>query len=248
MDNMNDNYNDSYSNYSNDDLKTVVAQLKAALERERICAQHERQGRIRMQIALASALARIRSITGCSASAGATSDHADGALDDDLGLASSCSISNSDNINGTTVAQPANGLSISGTAENHIDHIDHYEKKQQITSTPSSNSHSSLQYPLTVIGTVQSCYTTRNGTPRQPSLATRARSKLVLRRAEIPYIALQGLHEFSHCWVIFLFHQNTDAHKRMGAGGGMKGGAGGGIKGTVIPPRYGKSVGVLSTR
>jgi hypothetical protein len=48
----------------------------------------------------------------------------------------------------------------------------------------------------------------RNGTPRQPLLVPAARG--VLRLA--PYVSpdcLEGLTQYSHCWVLYLFHANT---------------------------------------
>ncbi|KAF0713094.1 Aste57867_4520 [Aphanomyces stellatus] len=85
------------------------------------------------------------------------------------------------------------------------------------------------------IGTIVSPYSTRNGTPRQPSLVATARAKLVLHK-HIPPSTLLSLAEFSHVWVLFHFHQNTNVHKAK-------------IKGTIKPPRLnGQSVGVLATR
>lgn len=71
------------------------------------------------------------------------------------------------------------------------------------------------------------------GIPRQPSLCS-IKSELVL---EQPYSADGieiGLDQFSHIWVLFLFHQNLEQ----------------GWKPTVRPPRLGgnKKLGVLATR
>lgn len=107
------------------------------------------------------------------------------------------------------------------------------------------------------IGRILSCYSRRNGTPRQPALVTGARAELRLRRqaracslcarsgrsclplctsgcegervgqhrlwtrhltfpcfccAQLPLESLEGLDQFSHCWVIYVFHQNTNLH------------------------------------
>jgi|APGre2960657444_1045066.scaffolds.fasta_scaffold15486_3 tRNA-Thr(GGU) m(6)t(6)A37 methyltransferase TsaA len=62
------------------------------------------------------------------------------------------------------------------------------------------------------VGTLHSCFSRRNGTPRQPSLVPAARAVLQLRRG-VPRDSLFGLEAFSHCWVLYVFHQNTDAHR-----------------------------------
>ena len=48
----------------------------------------------------------------------------------------------------------------------------------------------------------------RNGTPRQPLLVPLARSRLQLA-ADIPSASFEGLEQFSHCWVLYIFHENT---------------------------------------
>ncbi|RHY88680.1 hypothetical protein DYB37_007720 [Aphanomyces astaci] len=102
----------------------------------------------------------------------------------------------------------------------------------------SSSSTSLDTIPLVTfptIGVISSPYSTRNGTPRQPSLVDSSLAKLVLHK-NIPHTTLVSLAEFSHAWVLFHFHQNTNVHKNK-------------IKGTIKPPRLnGQSVGVLATR
>ena len=61
------------------------------------------------------------------------------------------------------------------------------------------------------IGTLLSCFSRRNGTPRQPALVPAARSQLTLRRG-VPADALSGLEGFSHAWVLYVFHANTNLH------------------------------------
>ncbi len=63
------------------------------------------------------------------------------------------------------------------------------------------------------------------------------------RRPDIPGGALEGLEAFSHVWVVYVFHANTDLGRLGGAG------AGGGHKGRVRVPRLGGArLGVLATR
>lgn len=52
----------------------------------------------------------------------------------------------------------------------------------------------------------------RNGTPRQPLLVPSARSRLVLL-SDVPDAALEGLHEWSHAWILYVFHENTGASR-----------------------------------
>ncbi len=83
------------------------------------------------------------------------------------------------------------------------------------------------------IGTVQSCYPDKFGTPRQPGLAPAARAFLQLQPDVQPEFSLERLCEFSHLWVIFVFHKNTDAR----------------FHAKVHPPRLGgASVGVFASR
>jgi tRNA-Thr(GGU) m(6)t(6)A37 methyltransferase TsaA len=57
-------------------------------------------------------------------------------------------------------------------------------------------------------------------------------------KAELPKDILSGLEQYSHCWLIYVFHQNTDLHQDWKK-----------IKGKVNVPRLnGGRVGVLATR
>ncbi|KAH7441002.1 hypothetical protein KP509_03G020500 [Ceratopteris richardii] len=60
------------------------------------------------------------------------------------------------------------------------------------------------------IGFIQSCFTTRNGTPRQPLLVPLARACLILPPEGVPATAFDGLTGYSHCWLVYIFHANTD--------------------------------------
>nr|WP_283777857.1 tRNA (N6-threonylcarbamoyladenosine(37)-N6)-methyltransferase TrmO [Sansalvadorimonas sp. 2012CJ34-2] len=84
------------------------------------------------------------------------------------------------------------------------------------------------------VGFIRSCYREKFGIPRQPGLATSARARLELSGACNCLEAVNGLGDFSHIWVQFLFH-GTQAE---------------GWRPTVRPPRLGgdKRVGVFATR
>ncbi|XP_072373549.1 tRNA (adenine(37)-N6)-methyltransferase isoform X2 [Scyliorhinus torazame] len=85
------------------------------------------------------------------------------------------------------------------------------------------------------IGYIESCFTAKNGTPRQPTICSLSRarlkiSKIVFNNAEH---SLMGLDQFSHVWIIFVFHKN--GHQSY--------------KAKVKPPRLnGLKTGVFSTR
>ncbi len=86
---------------------------------------------------------------------------------------------------------------------------------------------------LTAIGTIESCFRDKFGTPRQPGLAPEAIAQLRLRPDLQPEICLQGLEGFSHVWLIFWFHLNKVSQYHA----------------KVHPPRLeGKSVGLFATR
>ncbi len=69
-----------------------------------------------------------------------------------------------------------------------------------------------IAFPLRPIGTLHSCFNKRNGTPRQPLLVPAARSALKLR-PELAADIFEGLQQYSHCWVMYIFHENTDLQR-----------------------------------
>ena len=81
------------------------------------------------------------------------------------------------------------------------------------------------------IGVVESCFKERFATPRQPGLVPMARARLIIN--EEYRGALEGLEGFSHLWVVFVFHQNTNKT----------------IKTKIHPPRMmGEKIGVFASR
>jgi tRNA (adenine37-N6)-methyltransferase len=91
-----------------------------------------------------------------------------------------------------------------------------------------------MHYPCQPIGIIHSCFPEKFGVPQQPRLVPAATAELELvgpfARAE----AVRGLADFSHIWVVFLFHHHLDQ----------------GWRPTVRPPRLGgrRRVGVFSSR
>jgi len=84
------------------------------------------------------------------------------------------------------------------------------------------------------IATIRSCYPERFGVPRQPGLVKSATASIVLENNTYNKLAIRGLEDFSHLWVLFSFHQQH--YKRA--------------KPLVNPPRLGgkTSIGVFATR
>lgn len=78
---------------------------------------------------------------------------------------------------------------------------------------PKSDKLDMTSYPMAPIGIIQSCFSTRNGTPRQPLVVPFARACLTFDSARVPPASLEGLEEYSHCWIIYVFHLNTDLDK-----------------------------------
>ncbi len=84
------------------------------------------------------------------------------------------------------------------------------------------------------IALIQSCYPERFGIPRQAGLVASAYAEIIFDATEENKLALRGIEEFSHLWVLFVFHGQTYSE----------------FKPLVRPPRLGgnKSVGVYATR
>lgn len=86
---------------------------------------------------------------------------------------------------------------------------------------------------LEPIGYLKSCYPDKFGTPRQPGLVPSAKATLAIHGQWQPQQALIGLEKYSHIWLIFQFHDNTNLRYHA----------------KVHPPRLdGESIGVFATR
>ncbi|XP_073154993.1 uncharacterized protein [Henckelia pumila] len=98
-------------------------------------------------------------------------------------------------------------------------------------------------YPMAQIGVVKSCFSTRNGTPRQPLLVPLARASLIFDLTRVPHASLEGLEGYSHCWIIYVFHLNTNLDKLWNKPSQSK------FKAKVRVPRLkGEKVGLFATR
>ena len=85
-----------------------------------------------------------------------------------------------------------------------------------------------------IIGHVRSCYGEKFGVPRQPGLVDEAWGELIFEPKFRDQDAVRELDQFSHLWLIFIFHQSAKND----------------WKPTVRPPRLGgnEKVGVFASR
>lgn len=92
----------------------------------------------------------------------------------------------------------------------------------------------STNFTFKPIGYIKSPFADRFGVPRQPGLAGEARGVIQLLPEQDLKAALKSLEQFSHLWIVFVFHEH----------GGKS------WKPTIRPPRLGgnKKVGVLASR
>ena len=84
------------------------------------------------------------------------------------------------------------------------------------------------------IARIHSCYGEKFGIPRQPGLSPSARAQLEILPPFDREEAFRGIEQFSHLWILFLFHGNGPRE----------------FSPTVRPPRLGgnKRLGVFATR
>ncbi|CAN4126494.1 unnamed protein product [Withania somnifera] len=116
-------------------------------------------------------------------------------------------------------------------------------RAQQALRKVANSNDSNNSYPLAPIAITRSCFSTRNGTPRQPLIVPLARACLVFDPTRVPPASLEGLEGYSHCWIIYVFHLNTDLDKLWKHPSRSK------FKAKVRVPRLkGERMGVFATR
>lgn len=97
------------------------------------------------------------------------------------------------------------------------------------------------------VGVVSSVYRLCVGTPRQGSLAPHSRGRIDLDLDVVAPDSLDSLDEYSHAWIVFYFHLNSNARKRSlasSSGGGERR-----FPSKVAPPALGgRRVGLFATR
>ncbi|KAI8837433.1 TsaA-like domain-containing protein [Chytriomyces cf. hyalinus JEL632] len=75
-------------------------------------------------------------------------------------------------------------------------------------------SDTKVGFPSLVIGNVQSAFVSKRGTPRQGLLVAGSRGVLQFS-SELPVEAFEGLDAYSHVFVLFIFHDNTNLPKLL---------------------------------
>jgi len=92
----------------------------------------------------------------------------------------------------------------------------------------------SENYQIEPIGVVHSCYKEKFGIPRQPGLVSAAKAVIELEPRFGSRESVEGLEQYSHIWVLFLFHETAAQ----------------GWKSQVRPPRLGgnEKMGLYATR
>ncbi|PCI62829.1 MAG: tRNA (N6-threonylcarbamoyladenosine(37)-N6)-methyltransferase TrmO [Gammaproteobacteria bacterium] len=101
-------------------------------------------------------------------------------------------------------------------------------------NSKASNNISEQKFQFSPIGIIQSPYQEKFAIPRQPGLVSAAKGQILLQNEANNSELLRGIEQFSHLWLIFVFH-GTLAQ---------------GWKPLVRPPRLGgnEKMGVLATR
>lgn len=93
-------------------------------------------------------------------------------------------------------------------------------------------------YQYRPIGFVESPFPDRRGTPRQPVLVPAALGRIRFDKNIIQFEHFKEIIQFSHIWVVFVFHENTNGDTEACQ-----------VPARIKPPRLGgQKVGCLSTR
>jgi tRNA-Thr(GGU) m(6)t(6)A37 methyltransferase TsaA len=92
---------------------------------------------------------------------------------------------------------------------------------------------SGMTFEFAPIGFIQTPFKERFGTPRQPGLTPSSWGELTLSPNANLNGSFEGLEGFSHVWLIWVFHQNTNKV----------------VRGKIHPPRLeGEKIGLFATR
>ena len=66
------------------------------------------------------------------------------------------------------------------------------------------------QYTIDAIGVLHTPFKEKFAIPRQPRLVPQAKGRLVLQGEFANDDLLRDIEQFSHLWLLFMFHQNLD--------------------------------------
>lgn len=113
-------------------------------------------------------------------------------------------------------------------------------QRQKRDDANSKDKHEGFHYQP--IAFAESPFPDRRGTPRQPLLVPAARGYIRFQKQLVQLAHYEELKEFSHVWVLFVFHENTNTDKAHDNSSKQ-------LLAKIKPPRlHGKKVGCLSTR
>ncbi|KAH0488846.1 MAG: hypothetical protein KVP17_004738 [Porospora cf. gigantea B] len=104
------------------------------------------------------------------------------------------------------------------------------QKRSRVFIAPTEESVPLNAVPVRVIGLVRSVWKEKLGAPRQPGLVTGALGAFELA-SDLTADYIHGLNEFSHMWILFLFHQDEPTSKPL-----------------VKPPKAPSKLGALACR
>jgi hypothetical protein len=131
-----------------------------------------------------------------------------------------------------------NAISASRKSENKL-------RDEKQPEPAASSDDDNLLYHFRPIGVCRSIFAEKWGTPRQGSLAPNTRGHFKLYPT-VAHTALEGIEQFSHVWVIFVFSENTNSEKEQKFVHGNKKFT---FPAKIKPPLLmGRSTGIFSTR
>ncbi|KAG2423016.1 hypothetical protein HXX76_015614 [Chlamydomonas incerta] len=238
-------------------LESQLAEAQAALEHERTKRKADRVGRIRAEQELRTAKVQLQQLqlqaqlqpgaAGAEA-AGAAEAVAGGGAERREGAGAEAEAEAEDADGGDAVAGAAAGGSSSAGAggggsgsSTTTGRLLDDRKRAAAAAALAAAGAAMPAFPFRPIGHLQSVFSERNGTPRQPQLVPAARSRLVLSPS-VPAACLEGITQYSHVWVLYVFHANTDLAKYLSPDRS-------GLKAKIHVPRLnGGRMGVLATR
>ena len=122
--------------------------------------------------------------------------------------------------------------------QQQVGSVERQHHKSQHQKQLASGRAAELSCTYRPIGRLASCFVERRGTPRQGLLVPAARARLTLDASVVqPAAALEGLDGFSHVWLLFEFHENTNVGKVQQ------------VRAKVHPPGLGgEKIGLFATR
>jgi len=110
---------------------------------------------------------------------------------------------------GQRSASQRNGMRVKKKATNALSATSGNDPEEEKENSMSASSQSTVLQP---IGQVSSVYRLCVGTPRQGLLAPNSRGRIDLYPNRISADSVIDLQKFSHVWVVFIFHLNSNAH------------------------------------